>query len=122
MMLKVAAITMSEAYFTALRHPHKLQLANHHPSEQPGLYVSTTLVVYSSKQDAAVKPLLFLVLLFPLAAVAQSPNTGPPSKKEEGSIAGMVVKLGGSEPLRKARVMLTSLDDQTRRISVTSDS
>jgi len=69
-----------------------------------------------------MKPLLFLVLLFPVAAATQSPSTEPASKKEEGSIAGMVVKLAGSEPLRKARVMLTSLDDQTRRISVTSDS
>jgi Carboxypeptidase regulatory-like domain len=69
-----------------------------------------------------MKPLLLLVLVFPLAAAAQSPSTEPASKKEEASVAGMVVKLAGSEPLRKARVMLTSLDDQTRRISVTTDS
>jgi len=68
-----------------------------------------------------MKPLLLLVLLLPLAAAAQSPNAESTSKKEECSIAGMVVKLAGSEPLRKARVLLTSADDQSRSISVTSD-
>lgn len=68
-----------------------------------------------------MKSLLLLVLLLPLAAAAQSPNTESTSKKEECSIAGMVVRLAGSEPLRKAGVLLTSADDQSRSVSVTSD-
>lgn len=37
-------------------------------------------------------------------------------KRDECSIVGMVVKLGGSEPLTKARVHLQSMEDRTRAI------
>ena len=57
-------------------------------------------------------------------AVAQSSTRGPSTgtlKKDECSVAGMVVKLAGSEPLRKATVQLNSADDRTRSISTSTD-
>ena len=59
------------------------------------------------------------LLLVPLLA-AQGPAQSSPSatqRKDECSIAGMVVKLVGSEGLTKARVRLQSMNDQTRAIS-----
>src|SRR5215467_14418469 len=58
------------------------------------------------------------------SGVAQSPARDPTTgtlKKDECSIAGMVVKLAGSEPLRKATVQLNSADDRTRSISTSTD-
>jgi len=68
-----------------------------------------------------MKPLLLLVLLLPVATAAQTPKVESASKKDECSIAGMVVKLAGSEALRKARVRLQSAEDGTRSISVVTD-
>src|SRR5712672_4549198 len=68
-----------------------------------------------------MKLLPLLVLLIPLAAAAQSSNAPTVPKKEECSIAGMVVKLADSEPLRRARVILHSADDRTRSIAVLTD-
>ncbi len=64
--------------------------------------------------------LLCVLLVFP--AVAQSPKNNPVAKKDECSIAGTVVKLAGSEPLRKARVLLTSAEDRARNVSISTDS
>jgi hypothetical protein len=64
-------------------------------------------------------PLLILLLARP--AIAQAPKPAPTPKKDECSIAGMVVKLAGSEPVRKARVRLQSLEDRARTISTTTD-
>jgi hypothetical protein len=68
-----------------------------------------------------MKLVLLLVLLLPVAASAQTASTPSVPKKEECSIAGMVVKLADSAPLRRARVILQSTDDRTRIISVLSD-
>jgi protocatechuate 3,4-dioxygenase beta subunit len=68
-----------------------------------------------------MKLIPLLVLLLPVAASAQTSSTTPPTKKEECSIAGMVVKLADSEPLRRARVYLQSADDRARNISVVTD-
>ncbi len=68
---------------------------------------------------------LFLALLLCVvacSATAQAPKATPTAKKDQCSIAGMVVKLAGSEPLRKARVRLQSVDDRTHSIGVTTDS
>src|SRR5215831_11770854 len=58
------------------------------------------------------------------SGVAQSPARNPTTgtlKKDECSIAGMVVKLAGSEPLRKASVQLVSADDRTKSVTTTTD-
>jgi hypothetical protein len=66
--------------------------------------MSTSLVVYLPAQDAAMKPLFSLVPLLTLIT-PQSPTAQSPPKKEECTIAGTVVKLADSEPLRSARVL-----------------
>src|ERR1700740_3197096 len=65
-------------------------------------------------------PLLFLLL--PHFSFAQAAKNTSPPKADECKISGMVVKLAGSEPLRKARVYLRSADDDTRGISVVTGS
>ena len=65
--------------------------------------------------------ILLLVLLIPSRVFAQTSGSPPVPKKEECSIAGMVVKLADSEPLRRARVILHSADDRTRNISTLTD-
>jgi len=68
-----------------------------------------------------MKLVLLLVLLLPVAASAQTSGIPSVPKKEECSIAGMVVRLADSEPLRRARVILHSSDDRTRSVSVLTD-
>ena len=65
--------------------------------------------------------LALLLCVLARAAMAQAPKATPTAKKDQCSIAGMVVKLAESEPLRKARVRLQSLDDRTHSIGVTTD-
>ena len=65
-------------------------------------------------------PLVFLLL--PYFSSAQAPKGTPPPKEYECKISGMVVKLAGSEPLRKARVQLQSADERTRSTSTVTDS
>src|SRR6202022_1261869 len=68
---------------------------------------------------ALTLPLGFLLL--PHFSSAQTPSSGSAPKTDECKIRGMVVKLAGSEPLRKARVQLQSADDGTRGTSVVTD-
>src|ERR1700732_1582573 len=68
-----------------------------------------------------MKLVLLLILLIPAVVLAQTFGTSSVSKKEECSIAGTVVKLADSEPLRKARVSLQSADDRTHATSVLTD-
>jgi Carboxypeptidase regulatory-like domain len=70
-----------------------------------------------------MKALWALLLLCPMAysATAQSPKVTRTPRKDECSIAGMVVKLAGSEPLKKATVQLESADDGTRSITTSTD-
>jgi hypothetical protein len=65
-------------------------------------------------------PLVFL--LCPHLSSAQAPKGTSPLKTDECKIVGMVVKLAGSEPLRKARVQLQSADERTRSTSIVTDS
>jgi hypothetical protein len=70
----------------------------------------------------ALLALVGILLAFPLSA--QSParsSANVTSKKDECSIAGMVVKLAASEPLRKVTVQLDSADDRTRSIFTSTD-
>jgi hypothetical protein len=63
-------------------------------------------------------------LLLASALAAQGPgrnSAGDKPKKEDCSIAGMVVKLDGSAPLKSARVELGSVEDQTRAYAATTD-
>jgi protocatechuate 3,4-dioxygenase beta subunit len=63
-------------------------------------------------------------LLLASALAAQGPgrnSAGDKPKKEDCSIAGIVVKLAGSEPLKKATVQLESADDGTRSITTSTD-
>jgi|ERR1700736_2068248 hypothetical protein len=69
-------------------------------------------------------PLPGLLLASTLAAQAPAWNASTnPVKKDEGSIAGMVVKLGGGEPLKKATIQLNSEDDRihTHSVSTSTD-
>jgi protocatechuate 3,4-dioxygenase beta subunit len=59
--------------------------------------------------------------LFYTSAPPQVPKSPAQAKAEECKISGMVVKLADSEPLRKARALLQSVDDQSHRFSVTTD-
>jgi hypothetical protein len=64
--------------------------------------------------------LTFASLLLASSLAAQAPTPGLPSgalKEDVCNIAGMVVKLSGSEPLSKASVHLQSTEDRTRAIS-----
>ena len=68
-------------------------------------------------------PFLLLALLAQThtAAAAQIYKTGPTRKEDQCRIAGVVVKLAGSEPLNKAHVRLQNADDRTRSITVATD-
>jgi hypothetical protein len=63
-----------------------------------------------------------LFFSFMTLALAQAPKDTPTAPKDECTVAGLVVKLADSEPLRKARVILRSADDLTRSISVVTGS
>jgi protocatechuate 3,4-dioxygenase beta subunit len=64
-----------------------------------------------------------LLLASTLAAQTPGRNSAgdKPKKKEDCSIAGMVVKLAGSEPLKRATIQLESTDDRTHSISTVTD-
>ena len=55
-----------------------------------------------------------LALLLALSAYGQK-NAKPP-KEESCSVSGIVIKMADSAPLRKARVMLTSVEEPTRTV------
>ena len=61
---------------------------------------------------------LVLLSLLPQVACPQTTKTPPSREQDECKISGIVVKLAGSEPLRKARVQLQSQDDRTRSVSI----
>ena len=68
--------------------------------------------------------LVLASFLLTSSVAAQTPTRTTPSstqKKDECSIAGMVVKLAGGEPLTKATVHLQSMDDRTRAISTVTN-
>lgn len=70
-----------------------------------------------------MKALWALLLLCVMAyrATAQSQKATRTPRKDECSIAGMVVKLAGSEPLKRAIIQLESTDDRTHSISTVTD-
>jgi protocatechuate 3,4-dioxygenase beta subunit len=65
--------------------------------------------------------LVILLHLLGSFAVAQTSKTTPTPKEDQCRITGMVVKLADSEPLRKTRVSLQSVDDRTRTVAVVTD-
>ena len=65
--------------------------------------------------------MVILVHLLAWPVRAQSPRTLPAPKQDQCRLSGMVVKLAGSEPLRKARVRLQSVDEPTHSIAVVTD-
>jgi len=62
-----------------------------------------------------------LAHLFSYSTCAQGSKGSSALKEDECKISGMVVKLAGGEPLRKAKVQLQSLDDRTHSVSVVTD-
>jgi hypothetical protein len=67
-------------------------------------------------------PFLLLALLSSsLAGAAQIYKTAPTRKEDQCRIAGVVVKLAGSEPLNKVHVRLQNADDRTRSVTVATD-
>jgi len=90
-------------------------------------YLIRFLVAGDSLSGADVlflRTLAFSFLLLVPAQAPQGPAQSSPSttqKKDECSIAGIVVKLAGSEALTKARVRLQSMEDQTRAISTVTN-
>ena len=64
-----------------------------------------------------MRPAVLLLATFFLlvtAATAQSTKTAAAANKDDCSVAGMVVKLAGSEPLKSATVQLQNVDDRGR--------
>jgi protocatechuate 3,4-dioxygenase beta subunit len=55
------------------------------------------------------------------AHAAQIYKTAPTRKEDQCRIAGVVVKLAGSEPLNKVHVRLQNADDRTRSVTVVTD-
>lgn len=66
-------------------------------------------------------PLLPLTLLFAHSTAAQTAKSASTPKKDECSVAGMVVTLAGSDPLKRATVTLLSTDDWTHSVTTTTD-
>jgi hypothetical protein len=67
--------------------------------------------------------LVAFLFLWVRSGTAQSPKASTSAKKDDCSVAGMVVKLGGNEPLKSAIVVLQSSDDKSRNaVHVNSDS
>jgi hypothetical protein len=70
------------------------------------------------------RSLSLAALLLASTLAAQGPgrnSAGDKPKKEDCGIAGMVVKLAGSEPLKRATIQLESTDDRTHSISTVTD-
>jgi hypothetical protein len=65
--------------------------------------------------------LLFLLLLGWFPGRTQQPDAAGVKKTDQASISGTVLTLAGSEPLRKARVLVQSTTDRMRSISATTD-
>jgi Carboxypeptidase regulatory-like domain len=67
--------------------------------------------------------LLFITLLVAVGVSAQTPRPAdsPLVKQEECNISGMVVELGGSKPLKGARIELQGTDDHARSTSSVAD-
>lgn len=63
---------------------------------------------------------VFSPLNHQMARAQDSKSTTTP-RKDQCTISGMVVKLAGDEPLRKARVRVESIEDRTHSISVVTD-
>jgi len=65
---------------------------------------------------------LLATVFIPFFTVAQAPKSSPRPKSDECKVSGMVVKLEGSEPLRKAKVQLQGTDDDpSHNVSVVTD-
>jgi Carboxypeptidase regulatory-like domain len=64
---------------------------------------------------------LLTLLLFSSFSAAQAPKNSSIPKKEECKISGRVIKLAGSEPLKNARIRLSSQDDRAENHSTTTD-
>src|SRR5215469_2245429 len=65
-----------------------------------------------------------LLLSFASALQAQTSSSrskNTPDRSIECSVAGMVVKLAGSEPLKNASVQLVNSDDYSRSTSIVTD-
>ncbi len=61
---------------------------------------------------------ILIALLLAGPALAQTSKTAPTPKQDQCRIAGIVVKLAGGEPLRKAKLSLQSMDDRTHTVAV----
>jgi hypothetical protein len=69
---------------------------------------------------------LAVALLFATSVSAQSMTSSSSSagstEQQPCTVSGMVVKLDGSEPLRKAKLTLRSADDRTRSVTIATNS
>jgi Carboxypeptidase regulatory-like domain len=69
---------------------------------------------------------LAVALLFATSVSAQSMTSSSSSagstEQQPCTVSGMVVKLAGSEPLRKAKLTLRSADDRTRSVTIATNS
>jgi Carboxypeptidase regulatory-like domain len=68
-----------------------------------------------------LRSLALLLHLLASSVMAQASKTTPTPKQDPCRISGVVVKLAGSEPLRKARLTLLSMDDRTHAVAVVTD-
>jgi protocatechuate 3,4-dioxygenase beta subunit len=65
--------------------------------------------------------LQFLLALTIATSSAQAQKDLKTAKEDLSTISGTVVKMAGSAPLRKGRVLLISTDDKTRRVAAITD-
>ena len=73
-----------------------------------------------------MKPIIYAflgLLAVPITLGQTAPRNAPPGtqKQNECIVAGMVVKLAGSEPLKSANVQLLNVDDHSRGASTVTD-
>jgi Carboxypeptidase regulatory-like domain len=76
--------------------------------------------------EAGMKPIIYALLgllAAPITLGQTAPRNAPPGtqKQNECSVAGIVVKLAGSEPLKSANVQLLNMDDHSRGASTVTD-
>lgn len=80
--------------------------------------------ITGSKRTMKLLVVAFSAVVLVPHAFAQAPSRSSTSdlpKKDECSIAGIVVKLAGSEPLKAARIRLRSADNRTRAVTTVTD-
>lgn len=84
-------------------------------------YVSCFMLARPTNTSTKIVALAVVLQLAGSFVLPQTFKTTATPKQDQCRITGIVVKLAGSEPLRKTKMTLQSVDDRTRFISVVTD-